>query len=570
MANLDVLDWEEGIFRGLKSLYDRWVRRPVERELSARQVLLPDLRVQLMLFARMVAGQDVQLFETDHALLNIGERVCLPPRFVVARSVEGNRALYELKTLLAAVAIREGFVGADLQPLLTQAREEFAGFAALEAHVRAQLDEELTLEAVLGEAQAGHGVRAKDDLYTDSPDAPEGHEQITEIEGRGQADVEVVLDPKEDGEGADLPVHTFEKIETLEETSGLSRRTDDDDELEEHEEALQEIDMREVMRSPERPRSIYRSDIILDGLGIEVNEAAPTQGIPYPEWNYKKRDYREAWCFVQEKRTAQEDLDWLQRTREGQRPLVDRLKRQFASLTSELLQQRRQPYGDDFDLDALVDAQVALRSGRSPDERLYVDRRKQPHDVSALFLMDASFSTDGWVENRQVLDTIQQTVYCLSEVIDGEVESFALAAFSSNTRRACRFELVKDFHEPWQRVAPRLGSVKPEGYTRIGPALRHAHELLLNQNARRKLVLLITDGRPCDYDRYEGSYGVRDVRKAIETASQHGLHTHAFAIDKQAYEVFPQMFRHDHYNVLGSPEALSRHMSQLFVRVLAQ
>ena len=183
-------------------------------------------------------------------------------------------------------------------------------------------------------------------------------------------------------------------------------------------------------------------------------------------------------------------------------------------------------------------------------------------------LLDLSYSTDAWVKDARVLDSIMETVYCVGEVIEDYIESFAVAGFSSNTRRSCRFELLKDFHEPWEKAKHHLGALQPEGYTRIGPALRHAQELLINESASRKVIILVTDGRPCDYDRYEGTYGVKDVRKAIETGKSHGLTTHAFAIEKHAMESFPLMFSRHHFDVVSSPKELSQHMSQLFSRLI--
>ncbi|MGB0775802.1 MAG: nitric oxide reductase activation protein NorD, partial [Akkermansiaceae bacterium] len=232
------------------------------------------------------------------------------------------------------------------------------------------------------------------------------------------------------------------------------------------------------------------------------------------------------------------------------------------------LKLKRQPTGTDFDLDAVVDSQVQLRTGHTPDEAIYLNQKKDVHDVSAVLLLDLSFSTDAWVKDARVLDSIMETVYCVGEVIEGSIESFAVAGFSSNTRRSCRFEMLKDFDEPWEKSKLHFGALQPQGYTRIGPALRHAQELLLNQNASRKVVILVTDGRPCDYDRYEGTYGIRDVRKAIETGKLHGLTTHAFAIEKQASETFPMMFSRDHYDVVQSPTQLTQRMSKLFSRLI--
>lgn len=563
-----MFEWEESTFLGLKSLYERWVTKPQQREQQAREARLADHRPALLLLARMLAGRHIGIFETDHAVLRRGDRICLPPRFHAAATPRDNLALYELKTILAALAIRNQWQGDDLSELVRALAAEFPRLPEKARHAEEHLIVEEGLWDLFGTPEPDDS-REVPSLESPVPDDPDAVEITTEIEGRGQTDVEVLADPGDDGHGADMPIHTFEKAECLEETSGLSRKKDGEDELEDHEEALREVDMRQVIRSNERPRSIYRSDVILDGLGIEVDDSTPVAGIPYPEWDYKKRRYKLDWCRLQIHHRSESHPEWLARVEPKHAALVRRLGRQFDALTSEFLQLRRQPAGSEFDLDAVVDSRVRLRTGHTPDERLYIDRKKDLHDVAAVLLLDLSFSTDAWVRDVRVLDAIMETVYCVGEVIDGSIESFAVAGFSSNTRRSCRFELLKDFHEPWQKAKLHFGALQPQGYTRIGPALRHAHELLLNQPASRKIAILVSDGRPCDYDRYEGTYGIRDVRKAIDTGKLHGLRTHAFAIEKQACETFPQMFSRDHFDVVPRPDDLARHLSRLFARLLA-
>lgn len=563
-----MFEWEESTFLGLKSLYERWVTKPRQREVEARQFRLADHRSSLLLLARMLSGKNVGIFETDNAVLCLGERVCLPSSFNAGATVDANRGLFELKTILAALAIRDGWQGGSLDELVHSLAAEFPHLGDKVRRVEEHLEVEEGLWELFGLPAPEAGTDPKS-TETAAPDAPESAEVTTEIEGRGQTDVEVLADPEDDGHGADMPIHTFEKAECLEETSGLSRKKDGDDELEDHEEALREVEMREVIRSQERPRSIYRSDVILDGLGLEVDESGPAAGIPYPEWDYKKRRYKEDWCRLQVHQRSECHPEWLARVEAKHADLVARLRRQFATLTSVYLKLRRQPLGNELDLDAVVDSRVRLKTGQSPDERVYIDRKRDLHDVAAVLLLDLSFSTDSWVRDIRVLDAIMETVYCVGEVIEGAIEAFSVAGFSSNTRRSCRYEVLKDFHEPWQKAKLHFGSLQPQGYTRIGPALRHAHEALLNQGASRKIAILVTDGRPCDYDRYEGTYGIRDVRKAIETGTLHGLRTHAFAIEKQACETFPQMFSRDHFDVVPSPEQLTRHVSRLFARLLA-
>lgn len=565
-----MFEWEESTFLGLKSLYQRWVTKPQQQEIASRQATLKEHRGSLILLARMLSGENLGIFETPNPVLCTGDRVCLPPTFDDADSPEANRQLYELKTIIAALAIRDRWDGTDLSSYLDKLASEFPYLAEKSAAIEQHLPDDISLAEILGTPRAD-STKAVKNAITATPDehTPNDSEVTTEIEGKGQVDVEVLLDTGDDGHGADLPTHTFEKADTLEETSGMSRKRDDEDELEDHAEALKEVDMQQVVRSHERPRSIYRSDVILDGFNLETNDNAPAKGIPYPEWDYKKRAYKPDWCLLQETRNRESHPDWITTTEKKHAALVARLKRQFASLTSEFLKLKRQPSGNDFDIDAVIDGQVRLRSGHTPSEAIYLNRKKDIYDVSAVLLLDLSFSTDAWIDDVRVLDSIMETVYCVGEVIGDSIESFAVAGFSSNTRRSCRFEILKDFHEPWEQAKQHFGALQPNGYTRIGPALRHAQELLLNQHASRKIVILVTDGRPCDYDRYEGTYGIKDVRKAIETGKLHGLTTHAFAIEKQATETFPMMFSRHHFDVVGTPAKLSQTMSALFTKLVA-
>ena len=72
-------------------------------------------------------------------------------------------------------------------------------------------------------------------------------------------------------------------------------------------------------------------------------------------------------------------------------------------------------------------------------------------------------------------------------------------------------------------------------------------------NTRQKLLLLISDGKPTDYDRYEGRYGIADVRQAMREAHQARIHTYALAVDVQAKHYLPQMFGSGNFQILPHP-----------------
>lgn len=567
-----MLDWEENLFLGLKAVYERVRVRPEQRRRAAVRATLKAGRGRLLLLGRMISGRPLTLFETDNRVLCGGGRVFLPREFSRAATPEANAAFYDLKVIVAALALRDDWHRRpeELAVLVAGCADELPGLNMLVDAMTAALPEGLWPE--LGRPQAGAGATEEGLRAAELAARPAGGKDagaVTEIEGKGQSEVEVTLAPDEDGPGAEMPIHTFEKAETLEEANGLSRKTDDEDELEEHAEAMESLDLRHVQRSAERPRSIYRSDLILDGLALEVKDAAPSTGLPYPEWDYQRRDYRPDWCYIQPEQITGSDPAWARTMEHKHRVLIHRLKRQFAAVVSDWQRLRRQPAGAEFDLDAVVEAEVERRTGHTPPEALYLDRRRDLHDIAALILIDQSYSTDAWLDNARVLDTIAGTLFCAGEVLTDYISSFAVASFSSNTRRSCRFATVKDFHEPWAEARSRFGALEPNGYTRIGPALRHAQELLDREPAQRKLVILITDGRPCDYDRYEGTYGLHDVKKAIETGAQHGIATHAFAIEKQASEFFPQMFTQHRFDIIPRPERLTGALCQLFARLLA-
>ena len=80
-------------------------------------------------------------------------------------------------------------------------------------------------------------------------------------------------------------------------------------------------------------------------------------------------------------------------------------------------------------------------------------------------------------------------------------------------------------------------------------------------------MLLISDGKPTDYDRYEGRYGIADVRQAIREAGQERIHTYALAVDVQARAYLPHMFGTGNLQILPHPTHLVRSLAQVYGRL---
>jgi von Willebrand factor type A domain len=372
----------------------------------------------------------------------------------------------------------------------------------------------------------------------------------------------------------DVLVHTFEKIETAEEFCGVTRTPDGADELAQHAEALNELDLRDVVRSHTQTRSIYRADVTLDvAVGdVEAAETSATTRFLYDEWDGKARRYKPAWCSVSVTRPTRRAASspgsaYAAAVLRKHAKHVCDLRSAFDRLRAVRVLKNRQPDGGEVDIDALIDRYATVHSGHQPDDKLYLARRRQRRDLATLVLLDLSSSTDSWIKGHRVLDVARESLLVLGEVLSSYDDQVGIGGFYSYTRRDCRFVILKDFAEPWPRCKATLASVEPTGYTRIGPAIRHGIHLLQQQKATQKLLLLISDGKPTDYDRYEGRYGIADVRQAIREAGQVRIHTYALAVDVQAKLYLPEMFGAGNYQILPHPSYLVHSLAQLYTRL---
>ncbi len=364
----------------------------------------------------------------------------------------------------------------------------------------------------------------------------------------------------------------FESTESLEEFNGSMRPMDGSDQLDEQGEAMRELDLREVIRTKEAAHTIFRADLMLDTAAPEMAdpEAAEAVGIPYDEWDARKRAYRSGWCTVYPRTAGTGAHGYAAEVLRRNGATLRTLQRRLAVLNAAPRMRPRQLDGSEIDVDAVVDAHATLSSGHSPDERLYIRSQRDEPEIALQLLVDLSLSTDGYVDGRRVLDVARESLVVLGEAWQAQSDWFGVAGFYSNTRHACHYVELKGMREPWRRARDRFGSLEPQGYTRIGPAVRHAHAGLAKASARRRCLLLITDGKPNDYDRYEGRHGIADVRQAIREGNQRGILTYALAVERNGRDYLPAMLGHRNYRVLPHPGELVTALGDLFLRLRAR
>lgn len=393
----------------------------------------------------------------------------------------------------------------------------------------------------------------------------------TEREGKTQEAVRTV---KLDQRPADNPlVHSFEKVHTAEEYSGGQKAMDGSDELDDQLEALEELDIREVIRTRERTHSIFRADVLLDGSAPELTDAKPERppDFTYDEWDGRRRAYRRDHChlYLERARAVRPDAaaNWIRTTLTARRRELQRLERELRRLELERRPKPRQREGVDIDIDAVVRAHSTRVAGSTPTDRLYISRRANDPALGLLLLLDLSLSSDAWVAGERVLDVSREAVFVVGEALRSSAD-LAVAGFHSNTRRDCRFVTIKAFGESWKKARGRLAGLAPSGYTRVGPALRHATSVLRRHDTRRKALVVVTDGQPTDYDRYEGRHGVADVAQAVREATRDGIGCYALAVSKNHTPQLGQMFGRDRYSLLQRADRLPDAMGELLTELI--
>lgn len=341
-------------------------------------------------------------------------------------------------------------------------------------------------------------------------------------------------------------LNRFEKILAMAEMVNVDRPTDDKDDTEK--DNARDLDEIRLGHRKERPSSKFRFDLDLPPEAVDPNSIEAE--LTYPEWNYRKGEYMSSYCRVLSG-TAAEDAASVAASEEL-RGLIRKVRRQFEILRPRQEILKAQFDGAELDLDAVVRMRADLAAGGEGTERIHLMSRPQGHDLAVTILVDVSLSTDAWFDNRRVLDVEKEALAVLAHGLSACGTNHSILTFTSRRRSWVRMETVKAFGEPMgERVERRIAGLKPGYYTRIGAAIRHVSAELARQPNRRKLLLILTDGKPNDIDHYEGRFALEDSRRAVLEARRSGTSVFAVTVDRDARSYLPSMFGRNGFAIVG-------------------
>ncbi len=357
-------------------------------------------------------------------------------------------------------------------------------------------------------------------------------------------------------------VQTAQPQEQAEDPVGMQRPTDRDASTaaEDFADSLSELPEARLVSTPGQAKEVLLSDDPPPSRSRKPDSGSG-HGRPhfiYPEWDYRIHAYRERGARVHLLPPQHGSPQWVARTLSEHRAMLDAIRRRFEMLRADRLRLRKQIDGDDVDLDACIESRADLRAGRPMAQGLYQTARMIRRDMAISLLIDISGSTDAWISaRRRVIDVEREALLLVCFALDGMNEPFAVHAFSGEGPGMVTLRTLKDFDEPHSdTVALRIAALEPERYTRAGAAIRHVSATLMQQPAKHRLLLLLSDGKPNDIDDYEGKYGVEDMRQAVTEAKLQGIFPFCLTIDRQAANYLPQVFGAHQYALLPRPELL--------------
>lgn len=356
-------------------------------------------------------------------------------------------------------------------------------------------------------------------------------------------------------------VHFDDPMESAEDPLGLQRPADHDAAAEVGQlgDALSDLPEARIVRTPGSPREVLQSDatpLPREGADASLRGGAP--GITYPEWDHRLGAYRLPGAIVWPGPATAGNVEWAERVLKRRATLVRQVHRRFDGLRPRRVRLGRQPDGADFDIAEYVTAFADWRAGKPGDDRLYTASRPARRDLAIAVLADVSASTDAWVGgNLRIVDVEKEALVVLLEALDVIGDRHAVLAFSGQGPRAVHVLTVKGFDEASGPTARRrIAALEPDGYTRVGAAVRHASALLGRERAQHRLLLVLSDGKPNDVDEYAGRYGIEDTRQAVAEARLQALMPFCLTVDREAPAYLPAIFGPRGFAVLSRPERL--------------
>ncbi|MGB5395796.1 MAG: VWA domain-containing protein [Gammaproteobacteria bacterium] len=603
-------------------LWHKFISRLADKRYPRAAVALPDVQHGLGIFYRALGGDGGLQLQAVDASENTSKRnwlqklagtntqlhlawqddraLRLPPTLAWFDNVKLNRELYFWLTALAASAARfntrennSDWFNTN-QRLTQHVLENYPGLVAryqrlvqqhllqrpaLDTLASPQLETETAIRQALLEPGSVtalpentrgmqavplwlhpgpplQGTRASRD---DAQTGTQHSKDMRELDDVGQRNAEEVDEPEAD---RGLITVRMENIFSMGEFVNVDRGTEEEDDIDRAEDVARDLEKLAISRNAKASTATLKFD--LDLPSASEDDTIINDGIMLPEWNWKTSRLKPDHCRIVEMRADSAEPCALPAhlTRTARK-----LRSQFQALAPAKHWHNAQTDGQEIDIDACIRFACDRHSGHSmADGNYYRELRSGERDLSCLLLADLSLSTDAYIDNHQrIIDVIRDSLFLFGECLHSNGDRFALCGFSSRKRDPVRLHTIKNFEEAYDsKIRGRIAAIKPGYYTRLGAGIRYATQQLIAHGSGRRLLLVLTDGKPNDLDQYEGRYGIEDTRHAVIAARRSGLLPFCVTIDHRGNDYLPHIFGKGSYVVIHKPARLPQELPRLY------
>lgn len=299
----------------------------------------------------------------------------------------------------------------------------------------------------------------------------------------------------------------------------------------------------------------------------------------YDEWDRDLGDYRTRWCRVIERAGARGSRSFVEMVRSRHAGIISSVRYQFQLLRPENLRRMRGEIdGEDYDLQAVIDYALDKRSTGLIDDRLYTRKLRRERDVAVSFLLDMSSSTARTISRhpnnpytqpgQRIIDIEKEGLVLMSEALEAVGDAYSMQGFTSEGRRNVKFYVIKDFSEGYSaEVERRIGGITYQNNTRLGAAIRHAVGRLVRQDARTKLLIVLSDGRPYDHDYGDSRYAREDTRMALRQARIEAVTPFCITIDRESEDQLRDMYGEVGYTIIDDVLSLPERLPGIYSRL---
>lgn len=324
-------------------------------------------------------------------------------------------------------------------------------------------------------------------------------------------------------------------------------------------------DLDEITLGQKKANLNARIKMDLD-LSKNIKDEYPIgNGYYIDEWDYQKKRYLKNYVCI--KPIVSVNVDPIE--------LPKRLNKTVKKIQSELdlleldrIKNNRLPYGEEINMDSWIDYK-GHQNKSLHHQNFYESFEKKTRDMATLILADASLSTEaGITPEIRVIDMIKDGLMVFSQSLEKLQDQFAIYAFSSKKNTNVKFHIIKNFNEKYNNIIRgRIDNLKPGYYTRLGAAIRESAKILERQKSQNKLLLIISDGKPNDVDKYDGRYGIEDSKKAIEEVKQKGMTPFCITIDVEAKDYLSYLFGKNGYVVVRDSKKLPKVIPEVYINL---